>query len=681
MPYRIIYPEDFLNKKRAFEILKKAFDKNLITPLEFNTAHQNLEKAKSNLVKKKVFAKRKDGKVYLTTVYVNPDTKEKVEDPNAKYIEVPIGTPETMVGEHVKVTKKNGDVIEGVVKNIEYKGGKGVVVIHQNNGKITSATNTVISKFEKFDVAGGIEEPKGEVDKNGYTILKKLGGSTGALLVEKNGKKFVKKTAANPEHLSSEMRSLNYMSQIGVPVPKVEEYIKGEAAYMEYIEGKTLKMVLNNPNIDDSVKDIIKGKITDYFVAQCLFANHDCIGLDYDNVLFNTKGDPVFVDVGGAMGFRAMGQPKNDWNNYTKEQPVSEISTMLDANLNKQSSEIFSVIDNENLGDLIKIQLKEIINKNPSWYTNPNHKDKEILKARLDRLLENFGEETKKVEEEDITKKVKSFDEQQRYEALNSLYSREKDIAQKYGRTDIVKFFDELVDHMYLTDEEYNKFNEEHSYYNSKNYSKKYMSDLNLKEGHLMVLKGHTGSANYANTPLKQIVKGKVDGYNISIKDKEKTVSFDKKEFKNIAKDDLMRAKFMLDAFAKARKTQGDLYKRDLTLYRGLGSSKKSQETFGKNGDNIYYDIGVSSNAMQIGKSFGGNTKIVTTMAEGIELALLSGHDEAEVIQKPFNMMQTIKFYDRGDDYSGGRFQVRVEPPGLIEPDFTPIKEQVLEQV
>jgi tRNA A-37 threonylcarbamoyl transferase component Bud32 len=703
-----IYPQDFNDKLEAFETIQKAFDADQVDSFTYQRAVEVIEKAKkdlSKLTKKKVFAKRKDGHIYLTTVYVN-EQGEISDDLEAKFVPAPMGTPETMVGEYVKITKKNGEVLEGPIGYVhawtDKNTGQPNAEIHvEIDGKLRKVNVGQIKTFEKFSQSGNVQNPQGNVDKNGYTILSQLGGSTGALLVEKDGVKYVKKSAANPEHLSSEMRSLKYMSQAGVPVPKVQEYIKGESVYLEYIEGKTLKEYAKSSNVTSENLISTYSKISKYFAAQALFANHDTIGLDYDNIMITPTGDPVFVDVGGSMGYRAQGGIKESWNNWNSSVGVSELKSMLDSSVNKQSASVFSPGLNKvkdlfekisgeqtTIEEIIGFQLKEIKDKNPTWYQSPVTPDAEKLKARLDAAIKQYSPVEKKelTLEEKIEERNKnlSFDEKERLETLKSYYSSEKQTALKHGREDIAQFYDDFTEYMFMTDKEIQEANKT-LYDPSSGYSGNDQEFIDSAPGitkaHLYSIRTHTDSSGYMNPIFRDLCSGLADGYNISFKEKNE-VSFNKNYFESTLnaegtnkKNYLNFCRLIVDAFSRMSRSKSKFYRKDITLYRGIGSDESSRITMGSKGDNIFCDSGVSSNGQTYEKAFSRPLVIATSMAEGIDVHTVGTHPtERETIMKPFNMQQVTTFKDAlpitKDEDAKGRWQVRVEKPGLIPISF-----------
>lgn len=83
------------------------------------------------------------------------------------------------------------------------------------------------------------------------------------------------------------------------------------------------------------------------FAADAWLANWDVTGTAYDNVLTNESGDPVRVDPGGALLFRARGEAKGE----AFGDRVEELKTMRDPSLNPQAARVFGGITDEALAE------------------------------------------------------------------------------------------------------------------------------------------------------------------------------------------------------------------------------------------------------------------------------------------------------------------------------------------
>ena len=163
--------------------------------------------------------------------------------------------------------------------------------------------------------------------------IKKLGGSTGALLVQSpEGQLFVQKKGNSTEHLLNEFAADNAYRAMGLNVPeaKIYETPQGPVKLAKFVDGKTLAS-LKGKAYDAAVAEVKKG-----FAADVLLGNYDVIGLDKDNILVDADGKVWRIDNGGSFDFRAQGAKKAGWNPFVKE-----LWTMRDAKVNASSASVF----------------------------------------------------------------------------------------------------------------------------------------------------------------------------------------------------------------------------------------------------------------------------------------------------------------------------------------------------
>jgi SPP1 gp7 family putative phage head morphogenesis protein len=175
-------------------------------------------------------------------------------------------------------------------------------------------------------------------DVKGLKTVKKLGGSTGAVLVEDaNGVRFVMKRGASADHLREEVLADGIYSKMGAHVPeaKLYETAEGPVKLAKFIEGQTLGEYLAKATPAQRAE--ISRRIGEHFHADVLMGNWDVIGMGKDNILVDKDGMPWRIDNGGSLRFRAMGSLKNDaWNAYP-----DELWTLRDAAKNPQTAEMF----------------------------------------------------------------------------------------------------------------------------------------------------------------------------------------------------------------------------------------------------------------------------------------------------------------------------------------------------
>jgi 8-oxo-dGTP pyrophosphatase MutT (NUDIX family) len=152
------------------------------------------------------------------------------------------------------------------------------------------------------------------------TVVRKLGGSTGAELVEDvvTGRRYVRKRGGSPDHILEEVHADAAYQAAGANVPRFKLYDTpaGPVKLAEFIEGEVLGDVLKKGGARaKKAREAMK----ENFGADALFGNRDVIGADYDNVLVDKSGRVWRIDNGGSFRFRAMGERKTDWDDYPLE--------------------------------------------------------------------------------------------------------------------------------------------------------------------------------------------------------------------------------------------------------------------------------------------------------------------------------------------------------------------------
>ncbi len=172
----------------------------------------------------------------------------------------------------------------------------------------------------------------------GLKTVKKLGGSTGALLVEDaSGARFVLKRGASADHLREEVLADELYRGLGAHVPEVKLYDtpQGPVKLARFVEGDTLASYLAKATPAQS--EAVFSRLGEHFHADVLLGNWDVVGLAKDNILVDAAGVPWRIDNGGSLRFRAMGGEKGaDWNAFP-----DELWTLRDAAKNAQTAEVF----------------------------------------------------------------------------------------------------------------------------------------------------------------------------------------------------------------------------------------------------------------------------------------------------------------------------------------------------
>lgn len=283
----------------------------------------------------------------------------------------------------------------------------GILDWNQDGYTITPPDVEVISEAnaELSDLESNLDEPLPEpggfpdYDPSSLKVIKELGGSTGAQLVQAaNGKKFVKKKGGPQfgtakEHITEETMADNAYRAMGVLVPAAKLYNtpSGPVKLAEYLDGAvTLKDYLAKAT--PAQKESIKKELQKNYVLDALFGNWDVVGMNYDNVMIGKDGKVWRIDNGGSFRYRAQGKLKtnNQWNDE-----VTEIETMKDGFKNPTAKDIFG-----NIGDAeIKKQVQDIVKKKDKLLKAiPNKDVRDKIAARIKWMDDYYGGVDKPVE-------------------------------------------------------------------------------------------------------------------------------------------------------------------------------------------------------------------------------------------------------------------------------------------
>jgi hypothetical protein len=231
----------------------------------------------------------------------------------------------------------------------------------------------------------------GVVDVSGWTkIGNQAGSNPGGFYQDENGNKYYVKYPLTDLHGENEALASELYKLAGVD--SAQQLIGRDG------QGN---LVTVSPLIPDAKADMAdrlknpdyKKKLQDGFAIDAWLANWDVAGLGFDNVVTDANGDPVRVDPGGALLFRAMGNPKGGAFGDT----VPELDSLRDPNKNSKSAAVFGDMTTEQqidsarkLLDITPDQIDQLVD---SMITDPAARDKlkSTLKARRDYILDRYG--------------------------------------------------------------------------------------------------------------------------------------------------------------------------------------------------------------------------------------------------------------------------------------------------
>ena len=157
------------------------------------------------------------------------------------------------------------------------------------------------------------------------TVVKKLGGSTGAQLVKgPDGKLYVMKKGGGgnaADHIRQELVADNAYRAAGVNVPEatIFETSAGPVKLARFLEGDSLDDWARKAS-PAQIK-AMKKALSEDFHMDALMGNWDVVGMSGDNILIDKAGKPWRIDNGGSMQFRAQGSIKEgrQWNGHPSE--------------------------------------------------------------------------------------------------------------------------------------------------------------------------------------------------------------------------------------------------------------------------------------------------------------------------------------------------------------------------
>lgn len=372
--------EDFFDQvendlKDEINKLEKALDlfhKNQLLDQAYKI-EQRIEKAKkdlSKLVKTKKFITR-NGKSFLTTVYINPETGEKEEKSRVEVKEAS-KIKDLSIGDRFKceTRKISGEFI--VQDFYREKDFATVVCRDVKTASIKYLTPHTFHSFEKLEkkVIDLTEKKIPSLSDLKYTGIV-LGGSSGVKLYAKVSSDskdlYAVKTPhkGDPNQVKQEAVISQVYRNFGLKTSKSFYDEESGVLISEYIDGAKQLGSLNSVAKQSIRKEVQKG-----FVLDCILANYDAVGQGEDNILVK-DGEVYRIDLGGCLEYRAQGGVKHF------------ASTALSIPFSmKEKNPIFSNIEDEQ----IKEQLEQIVANKKGFDVIKSLKEKDYYSTILSRL-------------------------------------------------------------------------------------------------------------------------------------------------------------------------------------------------------------------------------------------------------------------------------------------------------
>lgn len=489
--------------EKAFSNISELYLKGQVSDelyTEAKSKYDSIEKAgKKDLTKLKKIKKlfMREGKLVFGTFWVD-ENKEELDESKVSLSAGPISEDISQGDVMIVSTKKR--TIQGTVCGFSFdkKEARHWISLLTEDGKVewvevNSMTNyTMVSKFT--------QEEK-------YKVIKSLGGSTGAMLVQDSyGNQYVKKTGKDKAHIDAEYQALLLYKMMGIDVPNVKEYDKEKGVlYTEYLQNTVpLKEIVDEAYKLGSAKELISQD----FAIDALLGNWDVVGMEYDNILYGYNDDIHVgyfrVDVGGSLNKRAQGEDK------VFGPQVPELDTLLDPSINPQTSFIFEGVD-------VQKALKRAVGK----YEGAK---------MLINMSPNISQEIKDMLERRVAY-MKSKIEPPKRSELNyngKLYN----VIPGYHPKEVVDFYERLNQDLVITEDDIEELSKD-EYWNEEK-AKTVFTNLYKGANHLVntalangvsylelwAIRAYTGHSGWANDIVKQYtdsVTGNVNFENSSL--------------------------------------------------------------------------------------------------------------------------------------------------------------------
>jgi len=248
-------------------------------------------------------------------------------------------------------------------------------------------------------------------------FVARIRGTTGAEKVQDEKKiNYAKKitgTEISPEHLKSEYHTNRAYQALGVKVPEVALYHAVSSNKVKNgEEGRVEKPIMLSKFVPEGTQDLdkylqslgldtsnysMRGVIISddwkkknasalkdlqevakqSFVADCLLANWNVAGLEFDNIRYDpVKKELWRIDNGAGLDFRAQGGKKSSLA-FTTE--IKEFETLRDPKMNLNTTLLFATLSNE---EIIQ-QIDDILPKREAFLATIPNRLKDIMTNRF----------------------------------------------------------------------------------------------------------------------------------------------------------------------------------------------------------------------------------------------------------------------------------------------------------
>ncbi|MDH3039090.1 ADP-ribosyltransferase domain-containing protein [Streptomyces sp. TRM75561] len=166
-------------------------------------------------------------------------------------------------------------------------------------------------------------------------VGEQLGSNPGGTYLDQHGRQFYVKLSQTGDHARNEVLAAELYRISGVDVPALQlvTHRGRPGTASPIVEGARSDLQQRLKNDSDYRKAVQSG-----FAVDAWLANWDVAGAAFDNIVSSQHNHPVRIDTGGALLFRATGDPKG--NSFGPQ--ADEWKSLRDKRINPQSSWVFS---------------------------------------------------------------------------------------------------------------------------------------------------------------------------------------------------------------------------------------------------------------------------------------------------------------------------------------------------
>ncbi len=217
-----------------------------------------------------------------------------------------------------------------------------------------------------------------------------LGSNKGGIYEDSTGKQVYVKEPKTDLHGDNEVLASALYERAGVEAVKVRNGELADGTKVTFSE-----MVPNSKaDFAQKVNDPeYRKKVQEGFAVDAWLANWDVAGTGFDNIVSDANDEPVRVDPGGALLFRAQGAPKGNAFN----DKVTELDTLVDPSQNQWSAKTFQDMSEEDKAESAK-KVLDISDEDIDNYVNASISDEdartklsELLKARRQTIINKYS--------------------------------------------------------------------------------------------------------------------------------------------------------------------------------------------------------------------------------------------------------------------------------------------------